>query len=442
MGDTIVQNRSFYGYVSAFALAILISGQIVSSAAAQTSAETLQQAWDIAQSADHGLRASHDETASARSQLSAAKAARLPSLNADANYLAVSKLPELKADLLGQSFQIPVAQRNGVIASSSVTLPLYTGGRIEHGIAAASSVVKASEFGETSSEQNLKLRVAEAYVNVLRATRVLQVAKSHQAALEAHVRDVNNLAQEGMAAKNAQLSSQVALLDAQQQVLQVTNNLDLACAAYNRLLGRPLDQPVLLEDVAPEAQNGDLPQLVERAVQERSELKALDRQIAALRDQEIIVRRETVPQVGVSGGYDYLQDRYLQHEGQWVVGVGLKWNVFDGGSSRNRGRAIGLQASALHEKREDVASMIGLQVRQSWLDEQTTRKRVDVTKSAIAQADENVRVVRDRYVNGLAPYTEVLDAETARVSTETNNANAVYDAVMAGLRLKYSMGEL
>jgi outer membrane protein TolC len=101
-----------------------------------------------------------------------------------------------------------------------------------------------------------------------------------------------------------------------------------------------------------------------------------------------------------------------------------------------------LQAAALSEQRNDLASVIGLQVRQSWLDVQTTRKRIDVTQSAIAQAEENVRVVRDRYVNGLAPYTEVLDAETLRVNSETNNANAVYDAVFAGLRLKHAIGAL
>ncbi len=333
-------------------------------------------------------------------------------------------------------------QRNGAVYNATATLPIYTGGRIEHGIAAASSSLQAARFGETASEQNLKLRVAEGYVNVLRASRWLQVAESHQTTLEAHARDVNNLVRQGMAAKNAQLSSQVALLDARQQVLQATNTLDLARAAYNRLLGRVLDQPVLLDDMSPESTDDALPVLTERAMTQRSELKAMDRQVAALRNQAVAVRRETVPQVGLSGGYDYLQNRYLAHEGQWVVALGLKWNVFDGGSSRNRGSAIEFQAAALSEQRNDLASVIGLQVRQSWLEVQTTRKRIDVTQSAITQAKENVRVVRDRYVNGLAPYTEVLDAETLRVNSETNNANAVYDAVFAGVRLKHAIGEL
>jgi outer membrane protein len=425
-------------FLSIFSLAILLVMQMATNAAA----ETLEQAWAAALAADHGLKASRLNTAAADRQLSAAKAARLPSAGMSADYIAVTELPSLKADLLGQSFQIPLLQRNGAVYNATATLPIYTGGRIEHGIAAASSSLQATKLDETTYEQNLKLRVAEAYVNVLRSYRGRQVAESHQTALEAHAHDVENLAQQGMAAKNAQLSAQVALLDARQQVLQATSTLDLACAAYNRLLGRALDQPVNLDEISTETTDEEVPALIQRALAQRSELKSLDRQIAAVHNQAVAVRRETYPLVGLSGGYNYLQDRYLAHDGQWIVALGLKWNVFDGGSSRNRGSAIEFQSAGLSEQRNELASVIGLQVFQSWIDLQTTSERVDVTQSAIAQAEENVRVVRDRYVNGLAPYTEVLDAETLRVTSETNQANAVYDAVIDGLRLKYALGEL
>lgn len=425
-----------------FSLAVLLIEPLASNVTAQNSRETLDEAWAAALTVDHSLKAARDNSAAAGKELEAAKAARLPSVEMNTDYVAATELPALKADLLNQSFEIPVAQRNGAIFSTRATLPIYTGGRVEHGIAAASASLQAAKFGETASEQSLKLRVAEAYMNVLRATRWLQVAESHQATIEAHARDVDNLTQQGMAAKNAQLSAQVALLDARQQVLQTNNTLDLACAAYNRLLGRPLDQPVVLEDISPKTTDDTLQVLTERAATERNELKLTDREIAALHDQAVVVRRETLPQIGLSGGYDYVQDRYLAHEGQWVVALGLKWTVFDGGSSHDRGSAITLHAAAMREQRDDLASAIRLQVRQSWLDVQTTRKRIDVTQSAIAQANENVRVVRDRYINGLAPYTEVLDVETARVNSETNHANAVYDAVMADLQLKYACGEL
>ena len=79
------------------------------------------------------------------------------------------------------------------------------------------------------------------------------------------------------------------------------------------------------------------------------------------------MRERDSPQVGLSGGYDYLQDRYLAHDGQWVVVLGVKWNAFDGGSSRNRGKAIEFQAAALSEQRSELASVIQLQVIQSWI---------------------------------------------------------------------------
>ena len=334
MRDSIKIKNRLYKASRAVLLAALVTSQMTSLA----SAETLEQAWAAALAADHGLKASRQNTAAADRQLAAAKAARLPSAGMSADYIAVTELPSLKADLLGQSFQIPLLQRNGAVYNATATLPIYTGGRIEHGIAAASSSLQATKLDETTYEHNLKLRVAEAYVNVLRSYRGRQVAESHQIALEAHAHDIENLAQQGMAAKNAQLSAQVALLDARQQVLQATGTLDLACAAYNRLLGRALDQPVNLDEISTKTTDEEVPVLIQRALAQRSELKSLDRQIAAVHNQAVAVRRETFPLVGLSGGYNYLQDRYLAHDGQWIVALGIKWNAFDGGSSRSRKR--------------------------------------------------------------------------------------------------------
>lgn len=108
----------------------------------------------------------------------------------------------------------------------------------------------------------------------------------------------------------------------------------------------------------------------------------------------------------------------------------------------HRAGAVERQAAALAEQREDLASVIGLQVRQAWLDVEEAAKRVEVTRSAIAQAEENLRVVRDRYADGLSTHSEVLDAETLRANSEANHAAARYDAALAGPRLKRAVGDL
>ena len=79
-----------------------------------------------------------------------------------------------------------------------------------------------------------------------------------------------------------------------------------------------------------------------------------------------------------------------------MVNVGMQWKLFDG-STRHSSDAISRQALSLKEQRDDLTSMISLQVRQAWLDSQEAQKRIKVTQQAIAQADENMKVTTDRY---------------------------------------------
>lgn len=419
-----------------------LAGLALALLAGNAVAESLQQAWDTALSVDRGLKAAGENTAAAASLLDAAKAARLPNLALEAGYTALSETPAAKVGFLGQSLQMPLAQKDSTAYRAMATLPLYTGGRITRGIDAATAGLDGARLGETAEAQNLKLHVADAYVSVLRAGRMLKVAESHVTSLEAHARDVGNLHDLGMVAKSDLLSVRVALADANQRKLQVANGLDLARAAYNRLLGRPLDQPVSLEELSPEVTQAPLPVLTEQALARRSELAALARQIEAMRHQAAAVRGETLPQVALSGGYGYQENRYQAHQGQWMVTLGVKWNLFDGGVVGHRANVVERQAAALTQQRDELASLIALQVRQTWLDVEETRKRLAVTQSAIAQAEENLLVARDRYANGLATHTEVLDAEALRTGSESNHAHALFDAALAGLRLKRATGEL
>ena len=419
-----------------------LAGLAAALLAGNAAAESLPQAWDTALAVDRGLKAARENTAAAESLLEAARSSSLPSVSLEAGYTALDNTPAFRADLLGQSLQIPMAQQDSAAYKAMATLPLYTGGRIERGIDAAAAGLEAARLGETADVQNLKLRVADAYVNGLRAGRMLKVAESHVESLSAHARDVGNLHEQGMVARSDLLSVRVALADARQKALQAANALDLARAAYNRLLGRPLDQAVSLDELAPDAGRVPLARLTERALVQRSELAALAGQIEALRHQAAAVRGENRPQIALSGGYGYQQNRYQVHEGQWMVTLGARWNVFDGGVAGHRAGAVERQAAALTEQREELASVVALQVRQTWLDVEETGKRIEVTRSAIDQAEENLRVVRDRYANGLSTHTEVLDAETLRVNSEANHAAAHYDAALAGLRLKRAVGDL
>ena len=405
-------------------------------------AETLQQAWDIALEVDHGLKAARENTAAAAQQLEAAKSARLPGVSLEAGYTALDNAPASKVNFGPTPTEFPVGEKNSLSYKATATLPLYTSGRIRHGIDAADAALHASRTQESGKALDLKLEVAETFVGVLRAARGLVVANSHVSSLEAHERDVKNMYDQGMVSRNDLLAAQVALADARQGAIKAKNALDLARSAYNRLLGRPLYQEVALDDLRPEPFNEAVEVLTERALRQRHELLALQDQIRALRQQAAAVRAETGPQIALSGGYGYQENQYQVHEGQWSVNLGVQWQLFDGGVVRHKASATERQAAALQEQYDELKTQLALQVRQYWLDVQETRKRIQVTKKAIAQAEENLKVNRDRYENGLSTNTEVLDAEALRTRSQNNHANAIYDAVLATLRLKRAVGEL
>ncbi len=405
-------------------------------------AETLQQAWDTALHVDHRLRAAEEARAAAAEKLESARSARLPEVTLGAGYTALDNAPASKAHFGPTPTTFPIGEKNSLSYQAQASIPLYTSGRIRHGIEAADAALGARTAEIESKRQDIKMAVAEAYVGVLRSASAMRVAKSHVASLRAHARDVANMYRQGMVSRNDLLSARVALADARQEAIKAQNALDLARAAYNRGLGRPLGQEVALDEIEPASVGMSLEELTEKALRQRAELTALRQNMTALQRQAAGVRAEKGPQVALSGGYTYKENAFQVHEGQWAVNLGVQWKLFDGGVIGHKAAAAERQAAASQEQIDDLVSRITLQVRQAWLDVQETEKRIEVTRQAVAQAEENLKVNRNRYENGLSTNTEVLDAETLRVRSQSNHDNAVYDAVLATLRLKRATGAL
>ncbi len=404
-------------------------------------AETLEDAWDSAINNNHQIKSAKADTSASEQQLQSAQGQRLPDLNVSSGYTQFSETPAAKAQIAGQSTQFSTTQAGSVKAQAIASVPIFTSGRISHNIDAAEASLQAVQSNETTSVLNIKMQVAEAYITVLRMESALQVAQSHVDTLELHMKDVNNLFDQGMVARNDVLAANVELVNAQQLVVQADNQLDIGRARYNRLLDRNLADTVKLTHQFPDTPQGTLNELSSTAIKQRPELVALAQQIESLDQQAQSVKAGLLPQVAVNGGYQYQENRYQAFQGLWMANVGMEWKIFDG-SSGHRSDAITRQAMSLKEQRDDLSSMIGLQVRQAWLDIQETQKRIAVTQQAIAQADENLKVTTDRYQQGLSTNTDVLKAEDLRTTIHGNFNNATYDAALATLHLRRAVGVL
>ena len=409
--------------------------------------ETLEDAWRLAIERDLALAAAASRVAAAEVGVGAARAERRPQLLAMVNAVELDETPRFDLSGAGLPLQMPLLDGSTlVMAGAAVSVPLYTSGMTRAAIDAARASRDAAEHDAAALSQRVKLTVAERYVGVLRAESAFAVADGNVASLTAHLREVEDMYRAGSVPRNDFLAASVSVADAEQRRLQAQNALDVARAAYNRALGRALAQPFDLDDelppVDPRIGEHSLDALTALALALRTEPQRLGSAAAALAAEAASAAAAARPQLALTAGYTRLDNEFLSRDDYWSLGIGVQWSAFDGGRSRRRASALSLESQALERQRRDLESLIELEVRQAWLTRDETERRITVTERALEQADENLRVARDRYRNGEGTNSEVLDAEMLRTMSLDNFDAARYDAALARYRLAYAVGLL
>lgn len=450
-------------------LAILLLG--TGNAAAR--AENLAEAWRIVLSGNPQLQAQRLNAGAAGVNLAAAQRGYLPRGSATAlDVQFLSPPPRFGLTPGGTAGQgigtfgtsvFPFFSQNNLpFVVTSLNQPVYAGGRVRRQVDAAGAQLSQQQAGRVRTALDLKLAVAEAYIGVLQSKRNLEVAKSDVTRLESFLSDVRNRQRVGMATRNEQLSAEVSLANARLREIQTRNAQSIARATYNRYMLRPLEALVQIDDLGPPpsaarfmaadptrapvaavtVEEQELVALTEQAMRIRPELAQLSGRARELIAQAQVTRATTKPTVNVGINYIYAGFNTLNNRDIWAATAVGTWNFYDGGTARRQAQAQEQQSQAAMRQRADQAAAIALEVRTRWLNLTEARERIEVSRVAVAQADENVNVVQDRYRQQLSTYTEVLDAEAQRVQAYANFHNATYDAALAWFRLHRAVGDL
>jgi outer membrane protein TolC len=153
-------------------------------------------------------------------------------------------------------------------------------------------------------------------------------------------------------------------------------------------------------------------------------------------------RAQTRPQLMLTSNYTRLETTVLDDDEFWMVGLTVRWSLFDAGRNRNRVAAIRYEAQAAEHRLRGISADIELEVRGAWLDLQEADHRIHVAEAAVTQAEENLRVARDRYRSGANTNTEVLDAQALLEQALNNRDDTNFDTAIAKLRLARASGQL
>ena len=134
------------------------------------------------------------------------------------------------------------------------------------------------------------------------------------------------------------------------------------------------------------------------------------------------------------------QEFYDRGGANWLVSVGLRWNLFNGFSDKARIEESRSLLRRSEAEQERAGSAIRLQVRRAFADLRAAEQRIEVTKASVAEAEESLRITQNRYQAGMNNVTDLLRTETAVLDAQTRYLAAVHDQRIAATMLANGRG--
>jgi outer membrane protein len=388
----------------------------------------------------HVVKVARQDEAIAEADSLIARARLLPSVNASGSYTSLANQPA--SVYLGQT--IPTADRYYKSYGVNIQQILFDFRGNLSRYEASRMLLEAQKLNTASIRNVIALEFTIGFYDFLESQRLVEVAGKEVESVESHLKNAQNLYGAGVITKNDLLQAQVRLSDARQRLLSAKNIQSIRASRLNNLLLRPLywrvDAIEQQREIAAPG-NLDLDKAWQTALAGRPEIQLVDRTLQSLDLESVSKKSEFLPKLFARGSYDYMENAYSLHDDNWSLILGIDINLFEGGSSLADIKKTKYRKTRLVEQRAKLADEIKIEVQRYILDLQDAFERIQVTRDAASQAQENLRINKARYDEGVGTATEVLDAVTLLTTAESNYIRSVYDYRKAEAATHYAAGE-
>ena len=326
--------------------------------------------------------------------------------------------------------------------SLTASMPIYTGGKIAGAIKQAKAGYLISEQGVQRAYNEMRNTVTNGYFDMLQADNLQKLGRESVDRLADHLKNVEAQYEVGVVAKVDVLRSQVELANAKQSLIQAENKYQIAEANLNKIVGLPMDTQLKLDNILVYTPyDNDMQYCLDYAAKHRPELEQAKQKVESAKGALRVAISGHMPQVAASASQNWKDSNWPGDEnGNWGVGVQVTMNIFDSGVTVSKIHGAEADLAKAHENYRDTVDLVNLDVRTNYLSMREAEKRIDTTKLAVSQAEEDYRIAQLRYMNGVGTNTDVLDAQVALTDAKTNYLQAMYDYNTCKTNLETAIG--
>lgn len=420
-------------------LATLVAG-VSLSLHSQASSLGLHDIYQMALSYDAKLAQAQAQVESDKETINAVKGALLPQVNAEGSYF-VTDSDNRFAD--NDAFNLSVTLNQSLYDHANWA-------RYEQ----AKYITESAQASLQKAQQDLILRVAEAYFNVLLAEKTLQLTQTKEKA------DFTQF-ETAQASEELGLASMVDVLEAKSNYdlsksdsISAENQLDIALENLANLTGKPARElkqeglKKLLADVKLPELTLDMQQLENKAKSQNLDVIAAQTQVGQATEEIAVKKAGHLPSFNFQAQYQNTDYSNVNSGAQFTdsettrYGVVMSIPIFSGGRTTSEVTAAKLQNQAAQQLLRDSQQTAALNVRNQVKSLQQGAKLVNALREAVKSNDAFLESAEEGYRVGLRSLLDVLTARTNQTNAQRNLIEAIHNQVLNKMRLEASIGTL
>ncbi len=328
--------------------------------------------------------------------------------------------------------------------------------------AGVSKALRDASTAEVSAKElAVTYQVSEAYYNYAKASELVAIRENAVTLASENLKMAQALFSNDKTPKNDVLRAEVGVAAAQGDVLTAKNMAQLAKTNFNNLLKRNYDSDINIpkaEDLSALVGGGaemastdgrqfgsTLPLLSEdagRAFATRPELIQLMRTEQALQGVKRANWGDFLPSISLFASYGWQETnlKFSSDADLLLGGVQLQWNFFSGFGTTAKVHEAEAQLEELRYQTEAATNGIKLELESARLDKVNAVERISIAHKQLSSADENYRIVKLQYDNGMTTLITLLDAQTTFANAKANLTTTTFDVMIADAKYKKALG--
>ena len=321
-----------------------------------------------------------------------------------------------------------IQEKNFATVSADVMWPLFTGGKIKGANEAANTELSISREELRQTEGTLLTELATRYYGLTLGMQVLKVRQQMFETAVQHYDDAQKLFDNGIIAKVELLHAKVSRNEAERELKEAERNIEIIRSGLDATLSFDTTVTVLpVSHLFINKELSDVSYWVTKANQENPQIKQIEGKKELVNIKNKVNKGNYLPSVAMLGTYNLAEKNLSPYVPDWMVGIGLKWSLFEGLGRHNTLKAGKTMEYQVNFAEQKAHADLKAYLTKLYEELQMQKEQRNELESTLELAEEYSESTQKAFKEGLATSTSVVEAYTKVAQVKALRLKVFYD---------------